>query len=158
MQATRHADTPPAACDPEGQLEAAFGCLQGLIPHWGPAYFTKFLAFTSDAGKSPKDETGEPTQALILDSRVAVAWRCLDSPSKLPEPLTPGGYRQFCLTAADAAIAVGVSPEQVEIALFTLGQAVRTRENWLEKELEATRGDMPPVDLATMLDRFCPRR
>ena len=54
-----------------GHPDAGFRILANRVPHWGPAFFTKYLHFTTDTTSPSK------VQSLILDDRVRVAWRCL---------------------------------------------------------------------------------
>ncbi|WP_461111923.1 8-oxoguanine DNA glycosylase OGG fold protein [Streptomyces chlorus] len=56
----------------EQGAEAAYAGLQGLVPEFGPSFYTKFLYF---AGKSVRSASGP--QPLILDQVLAQQMRCL---------------------------------------------------------------------------------
>lgn len=124
----------------EGNCKEAFDSLHLAIKGWGPAFMTKFLAFTADRcrkGATP----------LIVDSRVCVAWRCLVDPS-FNVDITAASYAEFCSQAAEVAASNSWKPEELEIRLFLFGRWVDTVEAWLRAEnnlLRSIAGKRLPV-------------
>ncbi|MEJ7648707.1 MAG: hypothetical protein WKF57_06710 [Nakamurella sp.] len=119
-----------------GDAANGFRALRGAVKNWGPAFFTKFLAFTSNP------DSGAGIESIILDDRVRVALLALtDGTTWYPqfEVLRPDHYEQFCSLVGIVARASSTTPEDVEIKLFMLGQRISSYTVWLEQELRVTR-------------------
>jgi len=104
--------------------EAGFGSLfQGgkpRMPWLGIAYGTKVVHFAG------YDHTQPPP--LILDKRVWIGARALDTETPVPDPAThttSAEYGEYCSWASSVADRHGVTPQHVEYALFTHGGSVR---------------------------------
>ncbi|WP_353649717.1 hypothetical protein ABLG96_01795 [Nakamurella sp. A5-74] len=119
-------------CSFSGDVRNAFRTLVRVVPYWGPAFFTKFLAFTTDPANKSK------LQAVILDDRVRTAWRALTG-DRLPVEPRSVDYESFCVKVSDVAAAASRHPEQVEMALFVFGRKIGSYTRWLEHELAVTR-------------------
>ena len=76
-----------AAPPTPGILAAAFRVVTGHIPSWGPAFFTKYLHFTSDTSPAK-------VPCLILDDRVRLAWRCLAG--EWLDRSSSSAYQRYC--------------------------------------------------------------
>ena len=128
-----------------GSPREAFRSLNGRLKHWGPAFFTKYLHFTTDVADHTK------VQSLILDSRVGVAWRSfagewLDLTSSVD-------YERYCQVVCEIARGRGSTPSWVEGRFYQFGQRIGSYERFADSRL-AICGDrlgteqMPtPVDV-----------
>lgn len=108
----------------EGRIADAFKITHGLIPYWGPAFATKFLAFSADRGSARP-------QAITFDSRVQLAWSILIN-SLGSQELTPRRYELICTKAAHLAKRYQWEPSDLEACLFLFGQKVGSHERWLD--------------------------
>lgn len=131
----------------DGELANAYDVLHKLLPYWGVAYFTKFIAFTSDNSDPDKP------QGIILDDRIRVAWCCLTDGKKFSDELKGSEYAKFCADVGDVAKGVGITPEITEMAPFVFGRRVGTYDKWLEAEVRLLRGDSQ-LAIAKVLGKF----
>lgn len=114
-----------------GDPQAGFRLLARRIPQWGPAFFTKYLHFTTGTTNAAK------AQCLILDDRVRVAWRCFAG--KWLNLHSSADYLCYCGVAGEIARGRGCEPAWLEGRLYQFGRQVGTYERFADTQLALCR-------------------
>jgi hypothetical protein len=133
----------------QGLVEESYKMLHRKVPRLGPAFFTKFLYFTSDRS-SPRP------RCLILDSRVESAIFALTGLDFSKQDSAT--YERFCKKVAQWSDDFQVEPEEIEFRLYRFGQRIDSRRwRWLDAEVSLYREGRRDVDFDLILERVSSR-
>lgn len=109
-----------------GDIRSAYTAIHGKVPRLGPAFFSKFLYFTSDR------EAPGP-RCLILDSRVSAAVFTLTGTDYSKEKAAT--YERFCGDVHRWSELFGVPDDVIEFRLYQFGRlTASSRWRWLHAE------------------------
>lgn len=127
-----------AAASYGGEIRSAYTLISGKVPRLGPAFFSKFLYFTSDRASSR-------ATCLILDSRVSAAVFTLTGLDYFEERAAT--YEKYCLDMHRWSERFGVPHDVIEFRLYQFGQLIDSRRwKWLHAEASLYRGGSQSVD------------
>lgn len=120
-----------------GDIQFAYTAIHGRVARLGPAFFTKFLHFTSDC-----DSPGP--RCLILDFRVTAAIFTLTDHSYRKE--TAATYERFCTEVHQWSELLGKPEDVVEFRLYQFGRLIASsRWRWLHAEASLYRKGLQSV-------------
>ena len=132
-----------------GRIQEAYKALNGKVPRFGRAFFSKFLYFTSNTSST------QP-RCLILDSRVESAIFTLTGLEFFKHDAAT--YERFCNQVAQWSSEYGVAAEEIEFRLYQFGRRTNSsRWRWLHAEVSLYREGRRNVDFDEILERVSSR-
>ncbi len=128
-----------------GEILSAYEAIRGKVPRLGPAFFSKFLYFTSDR------ESSGP-RSVILDSRVSAAvWTLTDCDYSQQKAAT---YERFCKDVHEWSQRFGAPADVIEFRLYKFGQLIDSlRWKWLHAEASLYREGRQQVEFDDIAER-----
>jgi hypothetical protein len=128
-----------------GEIRSAYTAIRGKVPRLGPAFFSKFLYFTTDRGSS------DPS-CVILDSRVIAAVFTLTGRDYSKEKAAT--YERFCNEIHKWSQQFEASVDVIEFRMYQFGQLVDSRRwKWLHAEASLYREGRKHVGFDDIAER-----